>query len=229
MNTLFFGVCLSLNSRNGRKRQRSYTYHTWQQSYSLYAYLSTVNRLCVGVCLKNYPPELMQPSSSTPATIVSAENQNGANIFCHYYIVLLLLLSLLLHRESNNAVEAREKSWNERLKSRWIPGGSCSFPTVNCKWYNAKTFCCAFFAAAMMTMVAAATIRNASEASLSCGSMQEENSTLEWSGICKSSREERTKRLAWVFPVYSGCYSVLWPVVLRALSQQSQAGWIYAR
>ena len=45
------------------------------------------------VCVKNYPPEIMQPSSSMRATIVSAENQNGATIvkatffFCHYYIV----------------------------------------------------------------------------------------------------------------------------------------------
>ena len=75
------------------------------------------------VCVKNYPPEIMQPSSSTRATIVSAENQNGATIvkatffFCHYYIVW----------ESNNAGEARGQSWNENLKSRWIPGGSCGY------------------------------------------------------------------------------------------------------
>ena len=96
------------------------------------------------VCVKNYPPEIMQPSSSTPATIVSAENQNGATIvkatffFCHYYI----------EWESNNAGKARGQSWSESLKSRWIPGGSCG--------YKAKTFCCDFFAAAMLTMVAAA-------------------------------------------------------------------------
>ena len=65
----------------------------------------------------------MQPSSSTRATIVSAENQNGATIvkatffFCHYYIVC----------ESNNAGEARRQSWNESLKSRWLPGGSCGY------------------------------------------------------------------------------------------------------
>ena len=75
------------------------------------------------VCVKNYPPEIMQPSSSTRATIVSAENQNGATIvkatffFCHYYIVW----------ESNNAGEARGQSWSESLKSRWIPGGSCGY------------------------------------------------------------------------------------------------------
>ena len=63
---------------------------------------------CVSV--KNYLPEIMQPSSSTRATIVSAENQNGATIW-----------------ESNNAGEARGQSWNESLKSRWIPGGSCGY------------------------------------------------------------------------------------------------------
>ena len=76
------------------------------------------------VCVKNYPPEIMQPSSSKRATIaVSAENQNGATIvqatffFCHYYIVW----------ESNNAGEARGQSWNESLKSRWISGGSFGY------------------------------------------------------------------------------------------------------
>ena len=60
----------------------------------------------------------MQPSPSTRATIVSAENQNGATIvkatffFCHYYIVW----------ESNNPGEARGQSWNDSLNSRWIPG-----------------------------------------------------------------------------------------------------------
>ena len=66
------------------------------------------------VCVKNYQPEIMQPSSSTRATIVSGENQNGATIvkatffFCHYNIVW----------ESNNASEARGQSCNESLKSR---------------------------------------------------------------------------------------------------------------
>ena len=45
------------------------------------------------VCVKNYPPEITQPSPSMRATIVSAANQNGATIveatfiFCHHYIV----------------------------------------------------------------------------------------------------------------------------------------------
>ena len=65
----------------------------------------------------------MQPSSLTRATIVSAENQNGATIvkatffFCHYYIVW----------ESYNTGEAQGQSWNESIKSRWIPGGSCGY------------------------------------------------------------------------------------------------------
>ena len=82
--------------------------------------------ICRGwvVCVQNYPPEIvMQPSSSTRATIVSAENQNGATVvkatflFCHYYIVW----------GSNNAGEARGQSWNTSLKPRWIPGGSCGY------------------------------------------------------------------------------------------------------
>ena len=82
--------------------------------------MSAGNRLCE---CQNYPPEIMQPSSSTRATIVSAENQNGATIvkaiffFCHYYIAW----------EPNNAGEARGQSWDRSLKSRWIPGGSCGY------------------------------------------------------------------------------------------------------
>ena len=53
------------------------------------------------VCVKNYPPEIMQPLSST-----RAENQNGATIvkatffFCHYRILW----------ESNNTGEAQGQS-----------------------------------------------------------------------------------------------------------------------
>ena len=67
----------------------------------------------------------MQPSSSTPATIVSAENQDVATIvkatffFCHYQYYIVW--------ESNKAGEARGQSWNESLKSRWIPGGSYGY------------------------------------------------------------------------------------------------------
>ena len=90
-------------------------------NHTVYKHICLQGIGCVSV--KNYPPEIMQPSSSTRATIVSAENQNGATIvkatffFCHYYIVW----------ESNNAGEARGQSWNESLKSRWIPGGSCGY------------------------------------------------------------------------------------------------------
>ena len=41
----------------------------------------------------------------------------GTFFFCHYYIAW----------ELSNAGEAREQSWNESLKSRWIPGGSCGY------------------------------------------------------------------------------------------------------
>ena len=102
------------------------------------------------VCVKNYPPEIMQPSSSTRATIVSAENQNGATIvkasffFCHYYIVW----------ESNNAWRSTRKILKWKSKIQMNPRRIVRLY----EWYKAKTFCCAFFAAAMLTMVAAATI-----------------------------------------------------------------------
>ena len=121
---------------------------TFDKNHTVYMHNCLQGNDCVFI--KNYPPELMQPSSSTCATIVSAENQNGATIvkviffFCHYYIVW----------ELNNAGKAWGQSWNESLKSRCIPRRLCGL----CVWYKAKTFCCAFFAAAMMTMVAAATI-----------------------------------------------------------------------
>ena len=69
------------------KRQRSFTYHTWQHS-TAYMHICLQGIDCLFI--KNYPPELMQPSSSTRATIVIGENQNGATIFkvtfffCHY-------------------------------------------------------------------------------------------------------------------------------------------------
>ena len=46
---------------------------------------------------------------------------------------------------------------NESLKSRCIPGGICGLY----EWYKAKIYCCAFFAVAMMTMVAAGCVRRA--------------------------------------------------------------------
>ena len=97
------------------------TRNTLDNNHTAYKHICLQGIGCV--CVKSCPPEIMQPSSSTRATIVSAENQNGATIvkatffFCHYYIVW----------ESNNAGEARGQSWNESLKSRWIPGRSCCY------------------------------------------------------------------------------------------------------
>ena len=100
---------------------RDLTRNTLDNNHTAYKHICLQGIGCV--CVKSCRPEIMQPSSSTRATIVSAENQNGATIvkatffFCHYYIVW----------ESNNAGEARGQSWNESLKSRWIPGGSCGY------------------------------------------------------------------------------------------------------
>ena len=95
---------------------------TLDNNHTAYKHIfSAGDRLCM--CVKNYPPEIMQQSSSTRATIVSAENQNGATIvkatffFCHYSMVW----------ESNDAGEARRQSWYDSLKSRWIPRGSCGY------------------------------------------------------------------------------------------------------
>ena len=67
------------------------THITLVNNHTAYMHICLQGISCV--CIKNYPPEIMQPSSSTCATIVSAENQNGATIikatffFCHYSIL----------------------------------------------------------------------------------------------------------------------------------------------
>ena len=96
---------------------------TLDNNHTAYMHVCLQGIGCVCVCVTNYPPEMMQTSSSTRATIFSAENQNDATIvkdtffFCHYYIVW----------ESNNTGDARGQSWNESLKSIWIPGVSCGY------------------------------------------------------------------------------------------------------
>ena len=98
-----------------------FTRITPDNNHTAYMHICLQGISCM--CVKNFPPKLMQPSSSTPATIVSAVNQNDATIvkatflFSHYYIVW----------QSNNAGEARRQSWNESLKSRCIPGGLCGY------------------------------------------------------------------------------------------------------
>ena len=72
--------------------------------HTAYMYICLQRISCVFI--KKYPPELMQPLSSTRTTIVSAENQNASTIvkviffFCHYYIVW----------ESNNTGETQGQS-----------------------------------------------------------------------------------------------------------------------
>ena len=107
---------------------------TLDNSHTAYKHICLQGIGCV--CVKNYPHEMMQPSSSTRATIVRAENQIGATIvkatffFCHYYIIWA----------SNNAGEARWQSWNESLKSRWIPGGSCGYTSGTKRKHFAALF-----------------------------------------------------------------------------------------
>ena len=110
------------------------THNTLDNNHTAYMHICLQGIGCV--CVKNYPPEMMQPSSSTRATIVSTENQNDATIvkaklfFCHYYIVW----------ESNNAGDIRGQSWNESLKSRWIPGGSCGYTSGTKRKHFAALF-----------------------------------------------------------------------------------------
>ena len=64
---------------------------TLDNNHTVYMHICLQGVGCV--CIKDYSSDMMQPSSLTRATIVSAENQNGATIveamffFCHYYIV----------------------------------------------------------------------------------------------------------------------------------------------
>ena len=51
---------------------------TLYNNHTAYKHICLLGMGCA--CVKNYPPEIMQPSSLTRATIVSAENQNGATI-----------------------------------------------------------------------------------------------------------------------------------------------------
>ena len=79
-----------LYSRYGRKRRRSYTYHTWQQSYSLLAYLGSGERLCV--CQK-------LPARNNATIVINACNhrQYWKSKWCNHRQGHIFLLSLL-HR-----------------------------------------------------------------------------------------------------------------------------------
>ena len=57
---------------------RDLTRITFDNNHKAYKHICLQGIGCV--CVKNYPSEIMQPSSSTRATIVSADNQNGATI-----------------------------------------------------------------------------------------------------------------------------------------------------
>ena len=138
---------MSFYSRFGRKRQISYTYLTWQQSYSLYTYLSPGVQLCVYQKL---------PIRTDVTIVINTCNhcQCWKSKWCNYRQSHIFLLPLLHSGESNNTGKAQWQSWNESLKSRCIPGRWCRLY----EWYKGKIFCCAFFDTALMKMVAATTI-----------------------------------------------------------------------
>ena len=81
--------CL-LYSRDGCKRRSSYAYHTWQQSYSLYAYLSARDQLCV--CQK-------LPARNNATIVINACNhrQCWKSKWCNHRQGHIFL-SPLLHR-----------------------------------------------------------------------------------------------------------------------------------
>ena len=136
-----------LYSRDGRKRRRSYTYHTWQQSCSLLAYLSAGDRLCV--CLK-------LPARNNATIVINACNhrQCWKSKWCNHrqgHIFLLPLshrMGIILRRRSTRSIS----KWKSKIQMN--PRRIMRLY----EWYKAKAFCCAFFAAAMLMMVAAATI-----------------------------------------------------------------------
>ena len=117
---------------------------------SQYAHLSKSDWLCVSHKLFELP-------TGTDATIVinacnhrrcrksKSCNHRLGHIFSYHYDIVW---------KSNDAAEAWGQSCNGSLKSRCIPGGLCGLY----EWYKAEIYCCAFFAAAMRTKVAAATI-----------------------------------------------------------------------
>ena len=92
--------------------------------------------------LCNHRHQRVQPLSVLKIKMMKPSSR--PYFFCQYYIVC----------ESNNAGKVRGQSWNESLKTRCIPEELCGLY----EWYKAKIVWCAFFAAAMLTMVAAATI-----------------------------------------------------------------------
>ena len=144
-------------SRDGRKRRRSYTYHTWQQSYSLLAYLSAGDRLCV--CQK-------LPTRNNATIVINACNhrQCWKSKWCNHRQGHIFLLPFL-HRMG---IKYRRRSTRTILK--WKPKIQMNPRRIMrlYEWYKAKTFCCAFFAAAMLTMVTSATIVRFPSVILSC-------------------------------------------------------------
>ena len=120
---------------------------TWQQSYSLLAYLGAGERLCV--CQK-------LPARNNATIVINACNhrQCWKSKWCNHRQGHIFLLPLL-HRMG---IKWRRRSTRTILKWKSKIQMNPRRIVRLYEWYKAKTFCCAFFAAAMLTMVAAATI-----------------------------------------------------------------------
>ena len=101
------------------------------------------------MCVKKYPPEIMQPSSSTRATIVSAENQNGATIVkaTISFAIITSYGNQITPAKHEDNLEVKVKNPDESQEERAV-----------IQVVQSENICCAFFTAAMLTMVAAATI-----------------------------------------------------------------------
>ena len=95
------------------------------------------------MCVKNYPPEIMQPSSSTRATIVSAKiKMVQPSSRPHFSFAIII--------SYGNQITPAKHEGNLEMKVQ-NPDESQEDRAVIYEWYKAKTFCCAFFAAAMLT------------------------------------------------------------------------------
>ena len=117
-----------------------------QKSYSLYECLSAGYRLCVSKSTRrnwcNYRHQRVQTSSVLKIKIM----QPSSRTYFSFAIITPYENQITPRRRTRSILKWKSTMQMNRMIMRLY------------EWYKAKTFCCAFFAAAMMTMVAAATI-----------------------------------------------------------------------